>query len=240
MSGTQIFVGAGWVPNPRLPMVTGVVSLYDGLIPNRGSAQASYVDGWNRADGYEVEVVFRTPKDPVAYELARRYVDGKGWFLRVTADGNIALSTGFGSDTSLTAYATTSTPLKDTWGGKLIGVKVRLDLTTKKLRRWISLDGGTTYTEVGTGSTISDAAAAKGVQPTTAPFVVVSAFGGNATPIPNVVLAALRDIGGTSLIGIRFGTTWPPYASSYQSPSGSTWTLAQGAFIGSTTVPSPA
>lgn len=236
---TRIFAGPR-IGNPLLPAVRGVTYLYDGLIPNGGSAQASYVDGWNRTEGYEVEVVFRTPATPVAYELARRYIDGKGWFLRITADGNIALSTGYGSNTSLTAYTTTSAPLANTWGGKLIGVKVRLDTITKKLRRWLSLDGGTTYTEIGTGSTIGDADAAKGVQSTTAPFIVVSAFGGNATPITNVVLAALRDLSANTIIGIRFGTTWPPYTSSWASPSGSTWTLNGAAMIGSTTVPSPA
>lgn len=233
-----MFAG-GRVQNPRLPMVGGVVSLYDGLITNGGYAQASYVDGWNRTDGYEIEVVFRTPANAQGYEVVRRYQDGKGWFLRVTADGNIALSTGYGSNTSLTPYATTSAPLKDTWGGKLIGLRIRLDTTTKKLRRFTSMDGGTTWSELGTGSTIGDPEAAKGVQATLAPLIVPS--GTDAQDgVPHVRSVALRALSGDSIIGVTFGTTWPPYTSSYQSPSGSTWTLAQGAFIGSTTVPNPA
>jgi len=235
---TRHFAGTR-IGNPLLRRVRGIPALHDGLIPNGGYAQASYVDGWNRSDGYEVEVVFRTPATPVAYELARRYVDGKGWFLRVTATGDLALSTGFGTNTSLTPYATTSAPLKDTWGGKLIGVKIRLDVPAKKLRRYLSLDGGTTYTEIGTGSTIGDTEAGKGVQATTAPFVIASAFGGNASPLPAITLAALRDRTGASIIGIRFGTTWPPYTPTWTSEGGSVWTLTGAAVIGSTTVPSP-
>lgn len=226
------------MPNPRLPMVRGVVSLFDGLITMGGYAQASYVDGWNRTEGFEIETVFRTPAAAQAYEVARRYQDGKGWFLRVTADGNIAFSIGYGSNTALNAYTTTSAPLKDTWGGKMIGLRVRVDTTTKKIRRWLSLDAGATWTELGTGSTIADADASKGVQPTLAPLIVPSGVDAQ-DGITVVRYVALRALSGDSIIGVTFGTTWPPYTSSYQSPSGSVWTLAQGAFVASTTVPSP-
>ena len=237
MSGTRLYVG-GRIDNPRLPTVTGVVSLYDGLIPNGGYAQASYVDGWNRTDGYEVETIFRTPAAAQSYEIARRYLDGKGWFLRITANGDIALQTGYGLNTALTSYSTTSAPLKDTWGGKLIGVRVRVDTTTKKLRRWISLDGGTTWTELGTGSTIGDTDAAKGVQATLAPLVVPSGASAQ-NGVQNVRSIVLRALTGDSIIGVTFGTTWPPYTRSYTSPSGSVWSLVGAALIGSTTVPSP-
>lgn len=238
MSGTRIFAG-GRVQNPRLPMVGGVVSLFDGLITNGGYAQASYVDGWNRTEGFEIETVFRTPAAAQAYEVARRYQDAKGWFLRVTADGNIAFSIGYGSNTALNAYTTTSAPLKDTWGGKMIGLRVRVDTTAKRIRRWLSLDAGTTWTELGTGSTIADGDASKGVQPTLAPLIVPSGVDAQ-DGITVVRYVVLRTLSGDSIIGVTFGTTWPPYTSSYQSPSGSTWTLAQGAFVGSTTVASPA
>jgi len=236
---TRHFAGPR-IGNPLLPRVGGVTSLYSGLIPNGGYAQASYIDGWNRSDGYEVEVILRSPTVPAPYELARRYADGKGWFLRVTAAGDITLSTAYGTNTSLTAYATTSMPLANTWGGKLIGVKIRLDVAAKKLRRWLSLDGGVTYTEIGTGSTIGDADAAKGVQATTAPFLVLSPFGGNASPVLSSSLASFRDRSGASIIGITFGDTWPAWQASWPSPTGSTWSLVGGAYIGSTTVPSPA
>jgi hypothetical protein len=237
VTGTRIFTGPR-IANPRLPMVGGVVALYDGLITNGGYAQASYVDGWNRTDGYEVEAVFRTPTTAQGYEVARRYLDGKGWFLRVTAAGDIALSTGYGTNTALTAYATTSAPLKDTWGGKLIGLRIRVDTTAKKLRRWLALDAGTTWSEIGTGSTIGDADAAKGVQATLAPLIVPS--GATAqNGVPHVRSIALRALSGDSIIGVTFGTTWPPYTPTYQSPSGSTWSLVGAAVIGSTTVPNP-
>jgi len=236
MTGTRIFTGPR-IANPRLPGAKGVVGLFDGLMPNGGYAQASYVEGWNRADGYEVEVVFRTPATPQSYEIARRYQDGKGWFLRVTAAGDISLSTGFGANTVLTNYSTTSGPLKDSWGGKLIGVRVRVDTIAKKLRRWYAADGAT-FVELGTGSTIGDADAAKGVQATLAPFVVPS--GATAqNGVTNVRSAVIRPLVGDSIIGVTFGTTWPPYTTRYDSPSGSVWTVVGGAFIASTTVPSP-
>lgn len=237
MTGTRIFAGPR-ISNPRLPAVSGVVALYDGLITNGGYAQASYVDGWNRTDGYEVEVVYRTPATAQAYEVARRYQDAKGWFLRVTADGNIALQTGFGTNASLTSYTTTSAPLAASWGGKLIGLRIRVDTTTKKIRRWYAADG-VTFVELGTGSTMGDSEALKGVQATLAPFIVPS--GSTAqNGIPNVRSAVLRDLGGNSIIGVTFGTTWPPYTTRYDSPSGSSWTLTGSAIIGSTTIPSPA
>lgn len=237
MTGTRIFAGPR-ITNPRLPAVTGVVSLYDGLLPNGGYAQASYVDGWNRTDGYEIEVVYRTPASAQSYEVARRYQDAKGWFLRVNADGNIALQTGFGTNTSLTQYTTTSAPLAASWGGKLIGLRIRVDTTTKKIRRWYASDG-VTFVELGTGSTMGDPEASKGVQATLAPLIVPS--GSTAqNGVTNVRSVVLRDLAGNSIIGITFGTTWPPYTTRYDSPTGSVWTLSGAAIIGSTTVPSPA
>jgi hypothetical protein len=227
---TATYKIATWVPSNPTP------DAYDGLILNGATAQSSNLQG-RFPDYFTFEAFMRLPASaPGSGELNLLVLGdptNPTLLFSVLPDGKRHVKGRF--NTSTIDNTSSSTPLAGLWGTE-IGVRLvrSASLNPTILHQYYTTNGGTTWTEIGSGLGVGTGTQLLHADPSAIVFT-----NGTGGEVPVYRKVRFYDTStGIDVANADFQTGWPDRAASYTDPAGTSWTATGPAIVGTTTPPS--